>query len=190
METNKNKRRCPRRTISNDEFHRAYYGTPGDEESQQKASDNRNIIGAVLKKYHGVIPADELELCGMNALWRALQYHREGYGQKFTTSLHMFTDWECKGELRRYRRQRKEYSLFDQHTNLYTVIQDRESDDLDYVLECLELLPNEWMKKVIQQYFFDGMTLEAIGRANGYGKEAARQKIKRALTHLRKICHA
>src|SRR5262245_39037708 len=97
------KTRQVRRPVTDADFKRAYYGASGDDASLRAAADNRNVIAAVLKQYVGKIPHDELESCGMTAMWRTLQYHQPDHPsrQKFTTSLHRFAKWECLRELRR-----------------------------------------------------------------------------------------
>jgi len=180
----------PRRAISDTEFNEALAN-----------SDNANIIKAVTQRYCGVLSSDDLRACGLHALWRCLQYHDPSYGQKFTTSLHRFTDWECKRELRKQRGGKTKRAvvivpLYEQSVetlhenqdflgnNLYNPL----NEELEHVRERMGQLPFDWQRQVVEQYYFKHMTMEQIGRANGYSKEAARQKINKALTCLRRLC--
>jgi DNA-directed RNA polymerase specialized sigma24 family protein len=184
----------PRRAISNQEFEKALLN-----------SDNANIIKAVTQRFLGVLSSEDLKACGLQALWRCLQYHQDRFGQKFTTSLHRLTDWECKRELRKQRggkingkikRAAVIVPLYDQAVfvfpededflgnNLYNPL----NEDLEHIRERMKHLPFEWQRKVVEQYYFRHMTMEQIGKANGYSKEAARQKLKKTMVLLRRLC--
>jgi RNA polymerase sigma factor (sigma-70 family) len=182
-----------RRKVSDQDFQKAWRGLPEDEDSLRRASDNRSIISAVLQKYSKIVPPDELERCGYNAMWRCLQYHDDKYGQKFTTSLHRFTEWECRRALqvaRGGRGKRKDIKVLPLVEDLVDprIEQEHKKEDLEHVRECIDLMPEPWQRKVIQEYYLGGMTMEQVGRANGYSKETARKRIQKALNTLRRIC--
>jgi RNA polymerase sigma factor (sigma-70 family) len=186
-----------RRHVTDEEYRLAYEGDPRDPASQASAADNRNVIAAVLKTYELKLPEDSRQDCGLIALWRALQYHDPKYRQKFTTSLHRFVHWECKRELRRiYGRNNSKAGrifvpLFEETLDLRRPpVDEQRQQNLEHVRECLDRLPEPSQRRVIEQYYFDGLTMEAVGRANGYSKEAARQKIRRAVAALKEICLA
>ena len=87
-----------------------------DIEFQQAFGDknNVNIIKKVTLRYSKVIQEDDLISCGIHALWRALRSHDAKYGQKFTTSLYRFCEWECKRELRKKNNKNKyKYHIVD-----------------------------------------------------------------------------
>lgn len=189
-----------RRSVSNDEFNRAYRGVPGDEASLRAAADNRNVIKGVLRKYSKQLTKDELFTCGLNALWRTLQYHRDCFNQKFTTSLHRFTDWECKRELRKKRGGRGRVrpvevpfadmlniAARDNNNTNFKMGGDPADDDLRHVTECIDLLDDDTQKQVIRQYYFEHLTMEQIGRVNGYSKETARKNLRSAVDALREV---
>lgn len=145
--------------------------------------DNQNIIKTVTNKYRAIISIDDLQRCGLHGLWRALQYHQDGRGQKFTTSLYRFVDWECKKELNRITKQRKNVSL---ETIKIDVPYWGPTEDTEHLRECLKLLPKP-ESQLVDMYYFRDMTLEEIGRNNRYTKEAARQKLNKAVQKLTKI---
>jgi RNA polymerase sigma factor (sigma-70 family) len=163
-----------------------------DEEFRQALAnkDNEKVIKSVLSRYYSIIPAEDLEACGLEALWRCLGYHKEGKGNKFTTSLWTFTNWECKRLLKKIRRQAST------HTVNISTIETKEkfevpvpldNPDVVHLRECITMLkPGD--RELIQQYYFDRHTMEEIGNLHGYSKEAARQKINGALQELRKCC--
>lgn len=161
-----------------------------DEEFKQALAnkDNEKVIKAVLSRYYSVIPADDLETCGLEGLWRCLGYHKDGKGNKFTTSLWRFTEWECKRALKKLRRQASTINMSTIETKeKFEVPVPLDNPDIVHLHECIALLkPME--RELIKQYYFDRHTMEEIGNIHGYSKEAARQKINKALQELRKHC--
>lgn len=162
-----------RKQVSNQEYEEAY-----------KNKDNRKVIQSVVAKYYKSLDRDDLESAGMTALLRCLEYHDPSYNQKFTTSLWRFTDWECKRILRKK-------SGKPQHKQLSTIEYDIPqkiliSDDNKFVQECVEQLQDS-EKNILSMYYYDGRTMEEIGRINGYSKETARQRINKSLKRLEDI---
>lgn len=145
--------------------------------------DNQGIIRTVANKYRSILRPEELDRCGLHGLWRALQYHQDGRGQKFTTSLYRFVDWECKKELNKSNKQKKTLSL--DNIKIDPPYSGR-SEDNEHLHECLRLLPKS-ESELVDMYYFRDMTLEEIGRYNKYTKEAARQKLGKAIQKLGKI---
>lgn len=167
-----------KRQVSNQEF-----------ETALKNTDNVNIMRSVCRKYGNILSCDDLRSCRLQALWRTLQSHRAEFGQKFTTSLHRFTHWECLREVARLQRWR------ERHSNLWLDDSDEvdkdafeEREEKSFVGECLGLLPEQWQEDIIRDYYFDSYTMEEIGQRNGYSKESARQKINKAMASLKEIC--
>lgn len=184
----------PRRAVSDEEFEAARRGRPGDEASQSAARDNRNVVGAVLRKYRDVIPGEELEACGLHAFWRALQYHRPEFGQKFTTSLHRFAEWVCRREAQRHRgpgrpgNAPRPLSLSAGGCDAADPRWGEARERARFARECLGLLPPGWRRRVLEQYYCEGLTMSEVGACHGLSKEAARQRIRKALRELREKC--
>jgi RNA polymerase sigma factor (sigma-70 family) len=173
----------PRREVGNEEIRVAMTN-----------KDNRGIIKTVTNKYGKMINKQDLDTCGLYGLWRALQYHQDGRGQKFTTSLYRFVDWECKKELKKKQAKRTisldaEYQSGQSKKKWRLDVEDRSivpEQEAKHLRECLKLLPkNE--SQLVDMYYFMEMTLEQIGRNFGYTKEAARQKLNKAVQKLRKV---
>jgi DNA-directed RNA polymerase specialized sigma24 family protein len=169
-----------RRSVSNAEFDKAWAN-----------SDNRNIIENVLLRYNQQLSSDERHTCGLHALWRALGYHKEGFGKKFTSNLYQFTHWECRRALR-------EKSTSDRRGNqplpdeefmpvMNGLDEEQTGDNIGLLRERMTLLSNE-ERQLIYQSYLESRTDEEVGQLNGYTKEAARQKINRAFLRLREIC--
>jgi RNA polymerase sigma factor (sigma-70 family) len=169
-----------RRPVSNEEFNAAL----ADE-------DNRKIIKKVLSSFIKVIPPEELEICGNEALWRCLGYHEQGKGNKLTTSLWRFTKWECLRMLKKIRREnnKRMVNLSTIETKEKLEIPIIENQDYGHLHECISLL-SPLDRQLIQEYFFDRRTMHEIGKLHGYSKEAARQKINKAVNRLRRHCLA
>lgn len=184
-----------RRHVTNEEFHAAYNGIIGDEQSEKAASDNRNIIFSVLKHYSQKLTPDELKSCGQIGLWKCLQYHDDSRGQKFTTSLFRFTRWECRQAIREKFGRRKERDdsfflpIFERH--LDTQCELPPDGKLEHIRECMEQL-SLWEKKLIKAYYLEGKTIDQISGKPGcsLSKEATRQHIEKALVSLQEISRA
>jgi len=155
--------------------------------------DNENVIKSITRKFLGQLTADEAHACGLKGLWRALQYYREEFKQKFTTSLYRFVVWECNREVKRVMGAGKSrpHQLLENDADYNKLAVDSiktfGSDDIEHVMVRMESLHPEH-KRVVQQYFLQNLTMEQIGQANGYSKETARQKLNHAVVALRGIC--
>ena len=154
------------RHVSNEEF-----------ECALNNQDNKNIISAVTKKYSNKLSEDAQKTCGLHGLWRCIQSHDPKYGRKFTTSLFIHVEWECKRELTLLNKKRTGY-LGDSDDEIASPPQSGEMS------EMLESLP-ENQKNIMFQRFYENRTLEEIGKKQGYSKEAARQNINKILSKLR-----
>ena len=163
-------RKHPKKVITEADFNEAY-----------KNTDNQNIIHSVLKKYYNALDVDTLKNCGLKALLRCLESHSEEYKTKFTSSLYRFTTWECERERKAAETQSERFKpmeLFD-----IPVGNGREASIFD---DLNDVLPEEHAS-IIKMKFEEDRTLEEIGKHFGYTKEAARQKLKSALTTLREV---
>lgn len=184
-----------RRFVSNEEYEAAW-----------KNEDNRNMIRSETLAYAKQLDENSLDSCGMQGLWKALQYHRNDKGQKFTTSLWRFIHWECQRELRRVNRQKaRERRLENDISELPESslpldvrcrtpgkfgpdndAKDR-SDNLSHIRDCMQKLPLK-VRRVVYQHFFENRTMDEIGMANGYSKETARSRLAQGVSLLKEWC--
>lgn len=165
------------------------YGDPNTpvEKLTDEQKDNRNIIRTVTNKYAQLLTVDEINDCALEAIWRCLGYHRDDKGQKFTTSLWKFTDWECKRQLRKKRKSvNTPNTLSIMDFDHFDLPAPEVSDDIAFIRECVDLLP-EPHRQFIKEYYFQNLTMEQIGQKYNFSKEAARQKINKALKRLHEI---
>lgn len=163
-----------------------------DEEFNQALAneDNKRLIKSVLRSYRRLIPEDDLECCGLDGLWRCLGYHREGMGNKLTTSLHKFVHWECRRKLKKIMREAEHRAInisAIETQDKFEIPEPTMSSDMVNMLECVSVL-REPHRELIKEYYYDQRTMEEIGQRHGYSKEAARQKINRAVKELKKLC--
>ncbi len=153
--------------VTDEEFEKAY-----------KNPDNKNIIRTVTKKYSNKLSEDCQKSCGMHGLWRCIQKHDDKYGRKFTTSLFLHVDWECKRELGILNR--KSFSSFLGEKDNEVASPSVSGDAMD-ILDTL----TENQKEIMYQRFYENRTLQEIGEKQGYSKEAARQNINKIISRLR-----
>ena len=139
--------------------------------------DNKNIIKAATKRYSKKLSKDAQETCGMHGLWRCIQNHDDKYGRKFTTSLFIHVDWECKREIGVINR--KPMSFLGESDG--DIPSPAVSGDYS---EILDALPDK-QKSIMYPRFYENKTLEEIGKNEGYSKEAARQNINKIISKLR-----
>lgn len=147
-------------------------------EIEYNKQDNKNIINSATKKYSMMLSKDERVSCGMSGLWRCMQNHDPSYGTKFTTSLFLHVDWECKRAVSEITK--KPLLPIGE---MESQIPDKSNDTC--LLDLLDGL-NESEKDIIHQRFVQNKTLEEIGITKGYTKEAARQNINKAIKNLKK----
>jgi RNA polymerase sigma factor (sigma-70 family) len=144
-------------------------------------SENIDMIHKVCYTYRKSLPPSVLKSCGEAAVWRCLQSHKEGMGQRFTSSLYRFLHWECLRE------------IHQNSTKLDTLeISEHEAPEnvsmLDRLIlkECLESLP-ETERKIVIARFIENRTLTDIGNMFNYSRQGIRNILFRSLTKMKKI---
>lgn len=163
-----------KKEVSNQDFNEAW----GNE-------DYRNVIRKVTSQYIKVLDYDERLSCGQIALWRCLSYHDEEYGQKFTTSLWRFTEWECRRELRK----KKNYSSKNiSNSDKFAEAAVYPNTQVESIKQCISTMESS-EQHIINEYYLQKMTMEQIGKKYGFSKEAARQRIIKAVNKLKEICN-
>jgi len=179
-----------RRNVTNEEFQIALQGKPGDPASKKRATDNQKIINSVTHQYVNQIDPETLKSCGLHALWRAIGYFNPEYKQKFTSSLYRFTQFECRRELLRRKREGKATRLdgIDER-HIVNRLDRVDHEDLTHIRECLKSL-NEEGQRLVDQHFTQGMNLTEIAEANCYSKDTAGVKLHAAIETLKQICRS
>ena len=148
-----------------------------------KNTDNMKIMNKVCSRYRATIPYDEIERCKMVALWQALKAFDPNGGRKFTSFLYNRIDWECKKqiyEINKHRRIKTEACL--------SYLGVASSEDFIKFLEVKDILEkvDDNSRKVLEQRFFQRMTMKEIAESNGYSRETARRNIIQSLEKIKK----
>lgn len=163
-----------------------------DEQMRAALADMNNVrvVKKVLARFAGSLSEDDLHRCGLHALWKALAYHDDSYRQKFTTTLHRFTRWECSREIRRQRNARKHFVPLEAAEEP-AVRSPAPALDLDvvHVRECMDRLPAA-DRRLLDAYYVEQWTLDEISIRFGMSKEGVRQRLDSILVHLRDLCEA
>lgn len=146
-------------------------------------TDNRKIMNAATRN-SGVVKflsTEEIQSCQLIALWESLQKWRPDGGRKFTSFLYQRVYWECLRYVNTINRFNKKNCQL--HTN---IAEEKMAHDLE-INDVMSKLPDN-LRAMIQQYFYDGLTLKEIGRTNGCSHETVRRKIKQAIKMMRQLC--
>ena len=138
--------------------------------------DNVKVMNKVCARYSGVLSADDLYSLKLTTLWRCLSRYDPSKNTKFTTFLYQQLDYAIKNTMKKKKR---EFSCrnIEQFSSLEII------DDIDHLLDGLS---DEYTILIKQKYVY-GMTMEEMGRQNGYSRETARRRFKKALKSFEKI---
>jgi RNA polymerase sigma factor (sigma-70 family) len=145
--------------------------------------DNRKIMQSAIRRYRGIIPADEMNSCKMIGLWESLKGYDKSKGRKFTTYLYCGILMQCRKRINRFK-----YITIDDvapYMDLNKMNLDAEMTR-EKVRDSVDKLDAD-LRDLIYSRYFDGETLKEIAKANGYSIETARRRIKKAICNLKKI---
>ncbi len=147
--------------------------------------DNRNILEAVSKRFRqGLTPGERRSAC-LLALWRALQGHRDGMGNKFTTSLHQFASWELSTEARRAARWRRQSGRGEDAEPAERAPR-IDPEDLEHVMTRLSVLPENQREVFLNR--LSGMRVTEIARVAGCTRTTASTWLNAAIRTLMAVC--
>lgn len=172
------KKKIDHRSISNEEF-----------ESAWKDTNNQKIIRRILYKYARWLSVDDLETCGLMALWNALACHQPSFQQKFTSSLYRFVQWEVRRRLDREKKVRRRHEEGDVSIMVDNrhLISTRKHEQLEYIKERLVMLPDQ-AQTIVRRFYFEGKGVEEIASDLSQSKEAVRQQLLKAVARLKELC--
>ncbi len=155
------------REVSDQEYETAY-----------KSPDNRKVINAVLKKYRKQLSYEDLRSFGMIGLLKTLQRHDSSFGQKFTSNLHKFVNWQCIDALRALNSGVKTTSICS-----FPNLQDAVASDISQYIEGLEPLEQQ----IITMKICNRMSHKEIGaKLAGRGAQWSRSKFNNAIAKIRR----
>ena len=146
-------------------------------EEKWESSDVQNIMNKVANRYRTAIDFDDIESIKMQTLWRCIDRYDPEKGTKFTSYLYQQLSFAFKNKLKKKRR---EYNV----ETLESV--DRKAEYSMQVKDMITGLEPEYAD-VLNKRFYYNMTMQEIGKSNGYSRETARRRLKAALKICRKM---
>jgi len=149
-------------------------------EDYWKSSDVQNIMNKVANRYKNAIDFDDIESIKMQTLWKCIDKYDSSRGTKFTSYLYAQITFAFKNKLKKKRIEFNNDSLEKVDTKNRSRME---------VFDILTGLDPE-LKDVIDKRFYHNMTMVEIGESNGYSRETARRRLKKAIKMCRKNCSA
>lgn len=139
------------------------------------------------KNLKTVMNAEDMDSLIYYTYAQCLKNYKSDLGQaKFTTYLHhSINNNSRKIYLKIVRSKEKQTSPFSINRSSYVCYNTELFDILDS-LKDIDIASHD----ILIQKFLYGMTNEEIGKANGYCREAARKKVKKALNICREIVYS
>jgi RNA polymerase sigma factor (sigma-70 family) len=139
-----------------------------------KNIDYKRIMDKVCSRYSRAVDPDDLTSIRLNTLWECLKKYDPTRGAKFTSYLYQQLTFAIKNSLKKRKRE---------FTNIPIEKYKNETENISLVLSDL---PDEY-SNLLRQKYLGNMTMEEIGKENGYSRETARRKIKKALNLYKRL---
>lgn len=133
-----------------------------------------------------VCTKDEIQSIAMSTLWSCLQKYKTNQNVKFSSYLYRSIQNNSRRLYKKKIKTTKERQLFINQPEL--VFDPKSKEEARDILISVQEKSEELYNILIQKFFY-GMTNKEIGQANGYGKEAARKKLKKAIELCREIVY-
>lgn len=160
----------------------------------QEALENKyymNILFKICNTNLGTVcTKDEIKSVAMSTLWNCVtKYNKEKGVAKFSSYLYTSAERNTR---RLYKKKikasSKEVELQTYHFSTRQEENRLARQEAFEILESLKDIDPELHDILIKKFYY-GMTNKEIGEANGYGKEAARKKVKKALELCKDIVY-
>lgn len=142
-------------------------------------SNVSNIMNKVANRYRRNVDLDEIESIKMNTLWKCIEKHDENKS-KFTSFLYSQLSYALKNKVKK---KKVEYNCSSIEKNDY-----KAEISLEYT-DIVSGLPDE-ERHILNQRFYENLTMKEIGRINGYSRETARRRLKNAINICKSSCEA
>lgn len=149
-------------------------------EEQLNNVDNKKIMLAVCYRYRKFIDEDDAESIRLQTLWECCQKYDPNHPKraKFTSYLYDRLNNRIRNHLKKKKRDITNWFIDNPATNNGTSNSQSQTCYSDsnlefYILNSL----NDEDKNIITQSYLYNMTIEEIGKANGYSRETARRKL-------------
>jgi RNA polymerase sigma factor (sigma-70 family) len=146
------------------------------------------LIKVCNQNLKNVCSKDEINSLMMNTLWNCLQKYNKTKNTKFSSYLYRSIQNNTRRIYKSKAREFNNVSIIDNFHSILTT-SDADKKEARDILDSVKDINSELYEVLIQKYFY-GMTNKEIGEKNGYTKEAARKKLKKALDLCRKIVYS
>ena len=138
----------------------------------------KSIIRTVEGRFKNSIDPDDLSSVSHETLWRCITKFDASRNAKFTSYLYQQLNFAFKNQLKK-----------DSKNKSYPTDNIERSFTDDVRLETMDMLnsmPDD-LGTVLRQRFIDNMTIQEIGDTNGYSRETARRRIKKAFRKCKEM---
>ena len=151
-------------------------------EEKWNDSNIRNIMNKISNRYEKNIDLDDIESIKMNTLWKCIQKYDKNRGTKFTSYLYQQLSYAFKNKVKK---KRVEFNVNNSFGG-----PDKVDTNYPNALEVIDIVNDlePEMAHIIEQRFYNNMTMKEIGKKNGYSRETARRKLKNAIKTCKMIC--
>lgn len=135
------------------------------------------VMHSVCYRYNKKLSLDDAKSLSMQTLWECCQKYDPNHPKKskFTSFLYQQLDFKIKNLLKKYRKEKS--GLLGQETSYL---------DSKIEFDILGSL-NEEEGNILKQAYLYKMTMEEIGKANGYSRETARRKLKKITNKCKEL---
>ena len=145
--------------------------------SKWNDSNVSNIMNKVANRYRANIDVDEIESIKMNTLWKCIEKHDEDKS-KFTSFLYSQLSFALKNKVKK---KKLEYNCSTIEKEDFKAVVSMEYTDI------LSGLPDD-TRQILNQRFYQNLTMKEIGKINGYSRETARRRLKNAINLCKNAC--
>ena len=145
-------------------------------------SDVRNIMNKVSNLYKKNIDFDDIESIKMDTLWNCIKQYDEKRGTKFTSFVYQRLSYAYKSFLKTKNPVNDVKTLSCE--TFYTEPIDKNQLDQMEVFDIITGLDQE-TKTLLNQKYYQNLTMAEIGNRNGYSRETARRKLSNAVEKCR-----
>jgi RNA polymerase sigma factor (sigma-70 family) len=157
------------------------------EDAMQNEYYQKILMKACNSNLKNICTRDEIKSVMMSTLWSCIEKFNNQKNVKFSTYLYRSIHNNARRIYKKKAREFNNTSLIENFHSILTVSEKDRTEARD-ILDSVKDLNSELHNILIQKYYY-GMTNKEIGQSNGYGKEAARKKLKKALELCREIVY-
>lgn len=147
-------------------------------EEALESSDCSKVMHSVCYRYNKKLSKEDAKSLKLQTLWECCQKYDPNHPKKtkFTSFLYQQLDYKIRNLLKKHTKETVSLGYQGNIANKY------EETNLEF--DILSSLTEEEQTILIQAYL-NNMTMEEIGKENGYSRETARRKLKKITSKCR-----